>query len=174
MARHKRAVEPLPTIWRCPDQLWDHFVLPTLTELDPEPRTGRPRIDQRKALDGVIFQMRSGCQWNHLPREFGDDASIHRTFQRWIARGVFQRIWGKLVEACDDLEAVQWDWQSADAALGKARFGGIVSGKTPRIAANPARRKASWSTPKAARWRRSSRPPMYTTAWSCRTRWKRS
>src|SRR5436305_14456095 len=76
MARRKRAVEPLPTIWNCPDELWDNIVVPTLHELDPEPHTGRPRIDQRKALDGIIFQMRSGCQWNHLPKEFGDDASF--------------------------------------------------------------------------------------------------
>lgn len=164
MARHKRAVEPLPTIWNTPDELWDNFILPILHELDPEPHTGRPRIDQRKALDGVIYQMRSGCQWNHLPSEFGDDASIHRTFQRWIARGVLQCIWAKLVEACDELGAVEWIWQSADAALGKARFGGIVSARTPPIAANRVRRRASWSMPKAARWRRTSRPQMCTTA----------
>jgi len=159
MARHKRAVEPLPTIWNCPDELWDNFILPILRQFDPEPRTGRPRIDQRKALDGIIFQMRSGCQWNHLPKEFGDDASIHRTLQRWIERGVLERLWAKLIQACDELGAVQWVWQSADAALGKARFGGIKSGKTPRIAANPAPRRASWSMPMAGRWRRSSRQP---------------
>ena len=126
MARRKRAVEPLPTIWTLPDELWDHFVLPTLCELDPDPHTGRPRIDQRKALDGIIYQMRSGCQWNQLPIEFGDDASIHRTFQRWIARGVLDCVWAKLIEVCDELGAVKWDWQSADAAMGKARFGGTA------------------------------------------------
>ncbi len=164
MARRKRAVEPLPTIWNCPDELWDDIVLPTLHELDPEPHTGRPRIDQRKALDGIIYQMRSGCQWNHLPREFGDDASIHRTFQRWIANGVLERIWAKLVEACDELGAVDWVWQSADAALGKARFGGIMSAATRQIAANPGANTACWSKPAAARWRRMSRPPTCMTA----------
>ena len=82
MARRKRAVEPLPTIWNAPDKLWEQ-ILPVLHDLDPEPRTGRPRVDQRKALDGLIYQMRSGVQWNQLPKEFGDDSSIHRTFQRW-------------------------------------------------------------------------------------------
>jgi len=164
MARHNRAVEPLPTIWNCPDELWDNFILPILHQLDPEPPTGRPRIDQRKALEGIIFQMRSGCQWNHLPREFGDDASIHRTFQRWIARGVLERMWAKLIQACDELGAVEWVWQSADAALGKARFGGIVSEKTPQIAENPAPRRASWSRRPAGRWRRSSRQQTCMTA----------
>ncbi len=164
MARRKRAVEPLPTIWSTPDELWDDFIVPTLHQLDPEPHTGRPRIDQRKALDGIIFQMRSGCQWNHLPKEFGDDASIHRTFQRWIKRGVLERIWARLVQTCEELGAVDWVWQSADAALGKARFGGIMSAETPRIAANPARNGVSWSRPTADRWRRLSRPPTCMTA----------
>ena len=39
-------------------------------------------------LDGIIFRMRSGCQWNRLPRELGDDSTIHRTFQRWVELGV--------------------------------------------------------------------------------------
>ena len=138
MARRKRAVEPLPTIWAVPDELWNNFVVPTLHELDPEPDTGRPRIDQRKALDGIIYQMRSGCQWNHLPKDFGDDASIHRTLQRWIKRGVLERTWAKLVEICDELGGVDWKWQSADGAMGKARFGGMMSAATRRIAANPA------------------------------------
>ena len=163
MARHKRAVEPLPTIWTVPDPLWNDFVLPILHELDPEPHTGRPRIDQRNALDGIIYQMRSGCQWNQLPRHFGDDASIHRTFQRWIARGVLERIWARLIEACDELGAVEWVWQSVDAALGKARFGGIKSAPIPRIVRKTGARKASWSRPRADRWRRSSRRPMCTT-----------
>jgi transposase len=164
MARHKQAVGPLATIWNCPDEFWDGFVVPTLHEFDPEPHTGRPRIDQRKALDGIIYQMRTGCQWNHLPREFGDDASVHRTLQRWIALGVLQRIWAKLVEVCDELRDVKWVWQSADAALGKARFGGIVSERTRQIAENPAANAACWSMPTAGRSPRTSKPPACMTA----------
>ena len=164
MARRNRAVEPLHTIWNCPDELWDSIVVPSLHELDPEPHTGRPRIDQRKALDGIIYQMRSGCQWNHLPNEFGDDASIHRTFQRWVARGVLKRIWAKLVEACDELRAVDWIWQSADAALGKARFGGIKSERTRRTAEKQGQNTACWSKPRAGRSRPTWRPPTCTTA----------
>ena len=46
--------------------------------------------DQRKALDGIIFINRTGCQWNALPRQFGSDSSVHRTYQRWVALGLFQ------------------------------------------------------------------------------------
>jgi putative transposase len=132
MARTKRAVKPLPTIWRVPDDLWE-LIQPILSELDPPASTGRKRIDQRAALDGIIYQMRSGCQWNALPKEFGDDSSVHRTFLRWIDTGVLDRIWGLLVQSCEELGGVDWQWQAADAAMGKARFGGTRSVRTPRI-----------------------------------------
>jgi putative transposase len=132
MARTKRRARELPTIWNCPDDLWE-LITPILRELDPPHRGHRQRIDPRGALDGIIFRLRSGCQWNHLPERFGDDSSIHRTLQRWIRLGVFDRIWALLVEACEELDGVDWVWQSIDGAMGKARLGGIKLAPTPRI-----------------------------------------
>jgi putative transposase len=132
MARQKRKVKPLPTIWEVDEGLWK-IIQAILAELDPPRWTGRDRIDQRAALNGIIYQMRSGCQWNHLPKQFGDDSSVHRTFQRWIQKGVLERIWAALLENCQELGGVDWQWQSADGAMGKARFGGIKSVPTPRI-----------------------------------------
>jgi putative transposase len=141
MAKRKRAVEPLPTIWRVNDELWD-IIQPILAELDPPAATGRPRTGQREALNGIIYVMRTGGQWNQLPHQFGDDSSVHRTMQRWVTKGVFHRIWAVLIENCDELGGVNWDWQSADGAMGKARFGGISSAQIPRIAANLAQNAA--------------------------------
>lgn len=138
MARKKRTVKVLPTIWEVNDELWK-IIQPILRELDPPAPTGRPRTDERQALNGIIYQMRTGCQWNQLPRQFGDDSSVHRTLQRWVARGVFHRIWEVLLANCEELDGVDWAWQSADGALGKARFGGTRSGRTPRIGAKTAR-----------------------------------
>jgi len=137
MAKRKRQVEPLPTIWNIPDELWE-LIVPILDVYDPRAATGRPRTDPRKALDGIIYRLRSGVQWNKLPREFGDDSSVHRTFQLWVKLGVLERIWAVMVEHCEELGGVNWEWQSADGALGKARFGGIMWGKTQRIAAKMA------------------------------------
>jgi putative transposase len=133
MARQKRKVKPLPTIWEVSDELWS-IIKPILDELDSPPWTGRKRTDPRAALNGIIYQMRSGCQWNVLPRKFGDDSSVHRTFQRWVAKSVLERLWATLVENCQELGGVDWQWQSADGAMGKARFGGTRSVQTPRIA----------------------------------------
>jgi putative transposase len=75
-------------------------------------------------LDGIIFRLRTGCQWNKLPVEFGDDSTVHRWFQRWNQNGVMKRIWAVMAARCEELDAVFWKWQSADGAMCKARFGG--------------------------------------------------
>jgi len=104
MARNKKTHQPLPTIWQVGDELWN-IIQNILDELDPPARTGRPRTDQRKALNGILHVMRSGCQWNQLPKQFGDDSSVHRTMQRWIGKDVFRRIWAVLVDNCRELGA---------------------------------------------------------------------
>jgi putative transposase len=137
MARTKRRPKVLATIWEANDELWN-IIKPILDVLDPPKPTGRPRIDPRLALDGIIYQMRTGCQWNVLPKRFGDDSSVHRTFQRWVRRGVFPAIWSQLIENCDELGGVDWQWQSADGAMGKARLGGIRLDGTPQTGARMA------------------------------------
>jgi putative transposase len=136
MARTRRRIKPLPTIWEVSDELWIIF-RSILEELDPPPQAiGRPRANPRRILNGIIYVMRSGCQWNRLPEQYGNDSTVHRTMQRWIRRGVLERFWAVLVENCEELGGVDWQWQSVDAAMGKARFGGIVLAPTPRIVGN--------------------------------------
>jgi putative transposase len=165
MARHKKAVEPLATIWEVNDELWE-IVQSILAELDPPAATGRPRTGQREALDGIIYVMRSGCQWNRLPGRFGDDSSVHRTMQRWVAKGVMERLWAVLIENCEELGGVDWEWQSADASMGKARMGGDLVGPNPTDRGKNGTKKASWSRPTAGRWAWSS-PARTCTTPSC-------
>jgi len=44
--------------------------------------------------------------------------------QRWVEGGIFDHIWAAVQEACEDLDGCDWQWQAADAAMGKARKGG--------------------------------------------------
>lgn len=132
----------IPTIWEIPDELWVKMEK-VLEELTPPKPTGRKRANPRSILNGIIFRARSGCQWNKLPREYGDDSTIHRSFQKWVKIGVFSQLWSVMVRECDELGDVNWQWQAADAAMGKARLGGDVSGQTPRIGGRRAPRRVS-------------------------------
>jgi len=138
MVNRKRAArKDLGTIWRIPDALWE-IIEPILLEFWPRKKEGRPTADWRRALDGIIFRMRSGCQWDQLPKEFGSKSTVHDWFQRWNKGGVMEKIWAKLVADCEELGGVHWDWQSADGATAKARFGGIASDRTRRTEARMA------------------------------------
>jgi putative transposase len=130
MGKKKAEPQELPTVWEIPDDVW-----PLIQRIQDEHYSAKPkghrRVDLRRVLNGIIFRLRTGCQWNQLPPQFGDDSTVHRHFQQWSQRGVLARIWAVLVEACDALGGVDWQWQAADAAMGKARMGGDRVGRNP-------------------------------------------
>ncbi|MCC6179329.1 MAG: transposase [Chloroflexi bacterium] len=76
---------------RVSDSDWES-VRSLLEQFDPPRRLGRKRIDQRQALDAILYRIRSGCRWNHLPKDFPDDSSVHRTYQRWQRLGLLDQI----------------------------------------------------------------------------------
>jgi putative transposase len=128
--RRKKKREPLGTIWEIPDALWQR-IEPVLKEFWPRKATGRPPAHWRRTLNGIIFRMRSGCQWDQLPERYGPKSTVHDWFQRWAKGGVFENIWALLVAECAELGGVEWKWQAADGMLGKARFGGEKDGQEP-------------------------------------------
>src|SRR5262245_4770183 len=123
--------KPLPTVWEVPDPL-RRRVLPILQDSWPTNRAGRHHADWRRALGGITFRVRSGCQWERLPRGFGPKSTVHDWLQRWCQGGVTRRVWAGLVQERDELRAADGRWQAADGRLGKARFGGEKGGENPR------------------------------------------
>ncbi|MGC2383050.1 MAG: IS5 family transposase [Nitrososphaeraceae archaeon] len=116
-------VKYLPTVKRIPDELWDEirFILPPEK---PNNTIGRPAVPFRKVLDGILYVLRTGCQWKMLPKEFGSGSTCHRRFQRWSTSKVFQRLWIRLLKVYDGIVGIQWRWQSLDSVCIKAPLGG--------------------------------------------------
>jgi len=135
--KRKQQQMELGVLWEIPDELWKR-IEPILLEYWPPKATGRKVANWRAILNGIIFRMRTGCQWNQLPKQFGDDSTVHRWFQRWCKEGLMQTIWAVLVAECEELGGVNWQWQAANGATAKARCGGKKRAEIPRIGANPA------------------------------------
>jgi transposase len=53
---------------------------------------GRPRADDRRTLEAILYQRRTGCAWADLPAVYGDEATAHRRWQEWQATGLWERI----------------------------------------------------------------------------------
>jgi len=122
----------LPTIRRVPDDLWLE-IAPILGK-EKEPGTkGRPPVPFRKVIDGILYVLRTGCQWKALPKEYGSGSTAHRRFQQWTREGAFEKIWVKLLKIYDDIRGIKWKWQSLDSSSVKAPLGGIRPVPTPQI-----------------------------------------
>lgn len=92
---------------------------------------GRKRCDDRKILAGIFYVLRTGCQWQALPREFGSAATVHRRFMEWASRGFFEALWRAGLTAYEEMRGLQWQWQSIDGASLKAPLGGEATGPSP-------------------------------------------
>ncbi len=53
---------------------------------------GKPRVDDRRVLSGIIFINRNGLRWCDAPKEYGPAKALYNRWKRWSDNGVFARI----------------------------------------------------------------------------------
>ncbi len=63
-----------------------------LPEENPSKTIGRPIVPYRKVLDGILYILRTGCQWKLLPSKFASGSTYHRRFQQWNKLDIFKKI----------------------------------------------------------------------------------
>jgi transposase len=76
------------------DELWE-VIEPLLPKEPPKPKGGRPRIDHRAALTGIIFVLKTGIPWKMLPQEMGCGSGMTcwRRLKEWHDEA---RVWNQL------------------------------------------------------------------------------
>jgi transposase len=112
-----------PTILKIPDRLWDD-IKSILPKEKPLKTVGRTIIPYRKVIDGILYVLRTGCQWKMLPKEYGSGSTCHRRFQEWNSLDIFKKVWIKLLKIYDDYIGINWTWQSIDSISIKSPLGG--------------------------------------------------
>ena len=111
------------TILKIPDELWDEIRI-ILPKEKPPKTIGRPIVPFRKIVDGILYILRTGCQWKMLPAEYGSGSTCHRRFQEWIKLDIFKKAWIRLLKTYDNLIGIKWTWQSLDSISIKSPLGG--------------------------------------------------
>jgi transposase len=111
-----------PTIWEVDDELWADLQ-PLLVIDKPRKKPGRPRANDRRIFNGLIWLARTGAQWETLPRRFGPKSTAHDRFQEWVFHGCLVAAWALLLERYDEEIGLQWEWQAADGCIVKAPLG---------------------------------------------------
>ena len=112
--------------WLVSDELWSKIepLLPGAAVRSPS-RGGRPRVPDRDAMNGILFVLRTGCQWNALNATgICSSSTAHLRFQQWTQAGVFAKLWERGFTEYDELKGIDWRWQAMDGAITKAPLGG--------------------------------------------------
>ncbi len=116
------------------------------------PKGGHPfTVPDRAALAGIIFVLKTGIQWEYLPREMGCGSGMTcwRRLRDWQAAGVWDRIHQALLDRLGAREAIDWSRAALDSASIPAKKGDPPPGRIRRTAANRARSAMWWSMPTA-------------------------
>lgn len=116
--------------FQIPDELWER-IAPLLPPERPKIKSGRPRMEDRKAMNAIFYVLRTGGHWKALPRTLGASSTVHDRFQEWRAAGVFEKLWQAGVIEYDELVGIEWEWQVLDACITKAPLGGEATGPSP-------------------------------------------
>jgi transposase len=134
------------------DELW-RLVEPLLPQHERSPKGGRPRVDDRAALTGIVFVLKTGIPWNALPTEMGcgSGPTCWRRLQEWQQAGVWNALHQRLLEQLAAADRIDWSRTAVDARSLAAKKGGRAPARTRPIGAARARNTTSSSTATACR-----------------------
>jgi putative transposase len=62
--------------YQIPDMLWNRIKV-LLPPPKPKKKSGRPRMDDRFAMNAIFYVLRTGCQWNAISRSLGASSTVH-------------------------------------------------------------------------------------------------
>ena len=121
------------------DELWRR-VEPLIPKKTPDPRGGRPRIDDRLCLAGIIFVLKTGIAWCDLPSELGvSGPTCWRRLRDWQHARVWDRLLEEMLAELNRHGLLDLSLAVADSASVRALKGGATPARTPRIAGKRAR-----------------------------------
>jgi transposase len=89
---------------RLSDAQWEQ----ARTLLPERNREGRPRADDRRTLEGILYILRTGAPWSELPRAYGSPVTCWRRLAEWEASGVWERVWTALLASLTTPERLIW------------------------------------------------------------------
>jgi transposase len=110
------------------DRQWA-FMQPLLL---PPAHTGRPRANDRRTIEGILYVLITGCRWQDLPREYGAPTTVWRRLRRWGEEGVWKRIWRAALAALDVQGRLDWSKAFLDGSFAPAKKGGDQVGLTKK------------------------------------------
>lgn len=87
--------------------------------------TGRPRADDRRTIEGILYVLKTGCRWKDLPVRYGSYVTAWRRLRTWSADGTWERIWRSLLAELEAQEKLDWERCALDGSYVRAKGAAI-------------------------------------------------
>ena len=116
-----------------PDKLWNE-IEPLLPVDNAKPKGGRPPVDRRACLTGIVYVLRTGMPWRFIPAELGCGSGVTcwRRLRDWTEAGVWPRVHEKLLSILGRRGKLDASLVMMDSASVRAFLGGGTPAPTPR------------------------------------------
>jgi len=109
---------------RLTDEQWE-----LIEDVFPPPAaTGRPPVDRRDVVDGILWIKRTGAPWRDLPEEFGKWATVWDLFDKWNGDGTLDEILQRLRCAYADIDEELWCIDGTTVRAARCATGGGKKG----------------------------------------------
>jgi transposase len=111
-------------------------IAPLLPKPPKQRKGGRPWIENRRVLEGILWILRSGARWQDLPERFPHPSTCWRRLRDWEERGVWLNIWRTFLGELNQRQQLKWSESFLDGSFAPAKKGAAESekpsGRRPR------------------------------------------
>jgi transposase len=90
-------------------------------------RMGRPRADDRRTLEGILWVLRSGARWQDVAREYGSASTCWRRLREWEEAGVWENLWRVILASLEAKHKLEWAQAFLDGSFVPAKKGALES-----------------------------------------------
>ena len=144
------------------DELWELFE-PLIPKHPYKTGVGKPRVDDRVCLTGILFVLKTGIPWEEFTQEMCCcGMTLWNRFDEWSRAGVWQNLHETLLAKLRAAGVLDLSRVIVDSSSVRAVGGGKKRGQAPPCAAKTGRNTTLPSMPAASRWRQFLPRPTVT------------
>jgi len=110
------------------ERMWEKLD-PLLPQLPRGKKGGRPWVDNRRCLEGILWVLKTGARWRDLPEEYPSPSTCWRRMRKWAEEGVWEKIMQEFLGELDARGRLKWEETFADGSFAPAKKGAMESGK---------------------------------------------
>lgn len=99
------------------DEQWAELVV----LLPPgKPHTGRPSLEHRQVVNGILWVLRTGAPWRDMPERYGKWQTVYSRFRRWREAGIWDRLLAAVQAKADQRGEIEWEIHYVDGSVVRA------------------------------------------------------